>query len=151
MFERILVCLDGSKYAEQILTYAESEALAHQAQVVLLRAVLKPDLTVVEAGASYRVIQELAEREKEDIQAARAYVENLSSEFRNKGIPSEVIVLETAHVGKAIVNYAEKNGIGLIALATHSHSNLVQMFIGSIAEYILRNSGLPLLVIRPKE
>ena len=66
MFERILVCLDGSEYAEQILPYAESEALVHNSEVVLLRVVSGPKMTVVESGAIYREIQELAEKEKSD-------------------------------------------------------------------------------------
>jgi nucleotide-binding universal stress UspA family protein len=150
MFEKILVCLDGSEYAEQILPYAENEALVHHSQLILLRIVSEPNMTVVESGASYREIQELAEQEQSDVQDARSYLKNTRATLRDKGISAEAVVLEASHIGKAIVNYAEKNGIGLIAIATHSRGNLVQMFIGSVAEYILRNSGLPLLMIRPK-
>jgi nucleotide-binding universal stress UspA family protein len=150
VFERILVCLDGSEYAEQILPYAESEALIHHSQVVLLRVVSEPGMTVVESGAIYQEIQELAEKEKVDTQKARSYLSKWRVKFQDKGIPVTTIVLESPHIGRAIVTYAEKNSVGLIALVAHSHSNLVQMFIGSVAEYVLRNSGLPLLLIRPK-
>lgn len=149
MFERILVCLDGSNYAEQILPYAENEALVHHSQVVLLQVIYEHDMTIVESGPIYREIRELAGKEKSDIQNAHLYLKNWSAKFLNMGIPVESVVLESSHIGKAIVNYAEKNKIGLIALATHSRVNLVQMFTGSVAEYIIRNSGLPSLLIKP--
>jgi nucleotide-binding universal stress UspA family protein len=150
MFEKILVCLDGSKYSEQILPYAEGEALAHHSQIILLRIVSEPNMTVVESGAIYREIQELAEQEKNDIRDALTYLKYIRAILEDKGVPAEPVVLEASHIGKAIVNYAEKNGVSQVAIATHSRRNLAQMFIGGVAEYVLRNSGLPMLLIRPK-
>ena len=42
MFEKILVCLDGSKLAEQIMPYAEEAAVRFQSKLVLLQVVPEP-------------------------------------------------------------------------------------------------------------
>jgi nucleotide-binding universal stress UspA family protein len=42
MFDRVLVCLDGSKLSEQILPYAVEEALRFQGKLVLLQVVPEP-------------------------------------------------------------------------------------------------------------
>jgi len=54
-------------------------------------------------------------------------------------------------IGDIIVNYAEQNEIDLIAIATHGHSGLARMVFGSVADFVLKNSGHPILVITPKE
>jgi len=46
MFERILVCLDGSKLAEQILPYAKEEAVHFDSQLTLLEVVTVPTMVV---------------------------------------------------------------------------------------------------------
>jgi len=48
------------------------------------------------------------------------------------------------------LSYAEGNNINLIAIATHGRSGLRRGVFGSVADYVLRESGLPMLVIRPR-
>ena len=50
---------------------------------------------------------------------------------------------------EAIIRYARDNQIDLIALATHGRGGLQNTLFGSVAQHVLRESGLPLLLIRP--
>ena len=53
MFEKILVCLDGSKLAEQILPYATEQAKRFNSKVVLFQAFTIPStIAVAEAQAA---------------------------------------------------------------------------------------------------
>jgi nucleotide-binding universal stress UspA family protein len=52
--------------------------------------------------------------------------------------------------GESIVSYADENGFGLIALVTHGRSGLGRLVFGSVADFIIRRSGLPILLIKPK-
>jgi nucleotide-binding universal stress UspA family protein len=52
-------------------------------------------------------------------------------------------------VGTTIIDYAIQNEVDLIAIATHGEGGLKRLVFGSVADFVLRNSGIPMLVIRP--
>lgn len=153
MFERILVCLDGSELAEQILPYATEEALRFRSEVTLLHVVPEPAIVTPGVPGIPGIPVEtpgLMEQMAKEHNQAIAYLERLANQLRKKGLAAESVILQGA-AGDAIVNHANDSGIGLIALATHGRSGLGRAVFGSVADYVLRNSGLPILVIRPRE
>lgn len=153
MFEKILVCLDGSKLAEQILPYASEEALRFNSQMTLIEVFIVPTI-VAAAEASVApsrasgLIEETIHREAGE---AKAYLEQVAEPLRGQGINVECVAVEGSPVGDTIVNYAQNNRMDLICIATHGHSGLGRVVFGSIADHVLRESGLPILVIKPKE
>jgi nucleotide-binding universal stress UspA family protein len=150
MFEKILVCLDGSEIAEQILPYAAEESLRFRSQVVLLHVVPEPVIvTPGIPGAPVETPGMLEQMQKEQKEAS-IYLEGVANQLREKGLAVEPVIMQGA-AGEAIVNYANENDMGLIAIATHGRSGLGRAVFGSVADYVLRNSGLPILVIRPQE
>jgi nucleotide-binding universal stress UspA family protein len=145
MFNKILVCLDGSKLAEQILPYAEAQAIAFNSSVELLQVVMVSGKEPPNHPATYEELLRLAEAD------ARRYLENTAGLLKKKGIKVSCVTLVTTPVGFAIVDYAKTVGsFDLIALATHGHGGLGKLLIGSVADYVLQKSGLPILVIKPK-
>jgi nucleotide-binding universal stress UspA family protein len=152
MFERILVCLDGSKLAEQIMPYAAEEAIRFQGKLVLLQVVQEPVTFSPgfpgEAPVPVETDSMIA-RTKEAIKRARAYLGKLATPLRKRGIEVETVVVP-GRPGEAILDYANTNSIGLITIATHGHSGFRRAVFGSVADYVLRESGLPVLVIRPQ-
>ena len=55
-------------------------------------------------------------------------------------------VLE-GNIADAILDYAKKESADLLVLGSHSHSGLFKLFIGDVAEKILKHSTIPLLII----
>lgn len=151
MFERILVCLDGSKLSGQILPYAEEQALRFSSKVVLLQVVTLPTIGVAGTEASPATGAMIAEQLQLKKKEAMNYLESVARSLQAKKIQVEVIILEATPVGNAIVDYASNNKIDLIAIATHGRSGLGRAVLGSVADFVLRESGLPILVIRPRE
>lgn len=159
MFQRILVCLDGSKLAEQILPYAAEEALHFDSKLILLQVVTLPGTIVTPAvpgvpGVPVPVpvsAKAKAEAMQKEEATARAYLESAVKLLQAKGLNAEWVTQQGPPVGEAIVNYAKQNKIDLIAMATHGRSGLGRAVLGSIADYVMRESGLPILIIRPKK
>jgi nucleotide-binding universal stress UspA family protein len=148
MFNKILVCLDGSKLAEQVLPYAIEQALRFKSQLVLLSVIVPAtsNSTVWEPAP-----QELVEKQAEAEKAAEAYLKNIINRIsEEKGLRAEYLTLEGL-VAETIVEYAQKNKVDLIAIATHGLGGLRRLAFGSVADFVLRNSNVPLLVIRPNE
>ena len=153
MFKRILVCLDGSKLAEQIMPYATEEAIHFQGKLVLLQVVQEPVAFSPGIPGEAPVPIEtdtMVERTKEALNRARDYLEKLAVPLRKKGIQVKTVAIP-GRADEAILDYANTNSIGLITIATHGHSGFRRAVFGSVADRVLRESGLPVLVIRPQD
>lgn len=152
MYNKILVCMDGSELAEQILPFATEEALRFRSKVVLVHVVPEPVIVTPgipgAAGVPVETPGMLEQMQKEEKEAS-VYLNRISEMLQEKGLEAEPVVLQ-GPAGDAIVNYANDNDVELIAIATHGRSGLGRAVFGSVADYVLKNSGLPILVIRPQ-
>jgi nucleotide-binding universal stress UspA family protein len=153
MFKKILVCLDGSKLAEQILPYAMAEAEAFNSHVVLFHVFPPPVIVSPGIPGTSPVSVETDAMVSNALKAesqAQTYLEKQAESMRSKGLRVSAVTL-TGQAGPEIIQYSAENGIGLIAIATHGRGGLGRAVFGSVADYVLRTAGLPVLVIRPKE
>ncbi|MFO7712440.1 MAG: universal stress protein [Dehalococcoidia bacterium] len=150
---KILVCLDGSELAEQVIPCATGQALAFQAKLVLFQVVPEPIAYSpgIPGAASMPVQTEaMLQQAQTDLGLAREYLEGLAAPLRKKGVKVETAAM-LGSVGQTILNYASRNDVDLITIATHGRSGLKRAVFGSVADYLLRESGLPNLVIRPEQ
>ena len=152
MFERILVCLDGSSTAEEILPYVTDEALVHRSKVVLLRVISLPEVTIPvsipgEPGTPMYT-EGAARRARNEESKADDYLRHIAETMREKGLDVQCVVLP-GEVGETIINYAQDNGCELIAIATHGHGGVRRLVLGSTADFVLQQSSLPMLIVRP--
>ena len=152
MFKKILVCLDGSEIAERIIPFVKEEALAMGSEVILLRVVNLPaNLTLGVPGfpAVPFHTASMPEQLKKEYSMAEAYLQRVAQLIREQRIQVKGETLLGAP-GPAIIGYANENNVDLIAMVTHGHSGLRNVLLGSVAEYIVRESGLPVMMIKPK-
>lgn len=152
MFEKILVCLDGSELAEQIIPYATEQALGFRSELILIQVVQEP-LTYGPGipGTEPTPIKTdgMVEEARKALAKAKDYLDRLAASLRKKGIQVSAVAT-LGGPGETIVGYAERNNVSLITIATHGRSGLGRAVFGSVADYVLRNSGLPVLLIRSK-
>ena len=148
MFEKILVCLDGSELAEEILPYAKEIARRFNSTLVLLE-VTTPPSAVVEPTTGYYSAPSPAEIERKE-EEALTYLEDIAQGMEKEGLNVEYLALPGS-AGKTIVEYTEEGDIGLIALGMHGRGGLKRLAIGSVADHVLKQSGRPVIVIRPRK
>ncbi len=152
MYRNILVCLDGSELAEQILPFAIEQALHFGSKLVLFKSFSESGIVGIavpgfpsvrlETGGAEKQFKKEAE---ESLQYLNTVAEHLLAE---KGLKAEcVAVLGSA--GETIVKYAADNEIELIALATHGRSGPGRVILGSVADHVIRNARVPILLVRP--
>ena len=148
MLPKILVCLDGSSLAEQVLPFVTEVALGCGSRVVLLEVTMPPSATVEPLTGFYRTtpIEEILREEEE----ARAYLKKVAQRLRKKGLTVSCVTVP-GDPGETIVGYAKENAVDLVALSTHGRSGLQRLAFGSVADFVLKKSGLPILIRRPEE
>ena len=148
MFNRILVCLDGSELAEEILPYATEVAKRFGSTLVLLEVTTPPSI-VIEPTTGYSHSTSISEVQISEAEAT-GYLKDMSQRLQGEGLDVEYLTIPGSP-GKTIISYAEENGIDLIAIGTHGRGGLVRMAFGSVTDYVLRHSNLPLLVMTPQQ
>ena len=137
MMKRILVPLDGSPLAEQILPQVREFAQLQGAKVILLRVAF----ALVFPGS------DSSENQIKVIEDANLYVDALSQKIESEGIETEGVV-RYGFPAQEILEHASRNNIDLIAMATHGRSGPTRWVLGSVAEEVLRHSEVPVLLFR---
>lgn len=138
---RILVTLDGSTAAEQILPHAAALREATGAACTLLRVVEPMMASGVLAPPA--LVDEDAERQDEA--AALAYLETMAS--RVGGDVATRVIGGRSPAG-AIIEHLRVERADVIALATHGRRGMARAFLGSTEGALLRKTEVPLLVVR---
>ncbi|MGE3808297.1 MAG: universal stress protein [Gemmataceae bacterium] len=153
--KRILVALDGSKFAEQVLDSALELAQLVEGEIVLLR-VIKPfvpsNYSMEGVGhLAANLVEQLGQMEKQARQEAEQYLEHLSDRCRAKMVKATKQVVLADEPASAILEKATPPAIDMVALATHGRRGLSRLFLGSIADKVVRGSTVPVLVHRPRD
>lgn len=145
MYRHILVPLDGSALAEGILPHARALTPDKSAKITLMRSVPRiPSHTIEYDRTAQSPRGELIQHQHE----AEEYLTPLAAQLRAEGYQAEAAVVQQNDPHEAIIDYALQNGVDIIALVTHGRGGLGRLVFGSVAEQLLHQSPLPLLVIR---
>jgi nucleotide-binding universal stress UspA family protein len=139
----VLVALDGTPAAEQILEPAGTMARLLEASCTLLRVVP----TVVPHSVRKEPAEGGALTDKLRAEA-HVYLQRLAASLRDRGIAAQTRILVHAHPATAILNEAASGGYDLLALETHGRRGLPRLFLGSVADKVVRGTSIPVLVHR---
>ena len=153
MYKKILACLDGSDLAEKVLPYAIEEASHANSELVLFMAISEPYFFSLALPGMPSVPIDTSRTEKLVIQEekeARGYLNTVADKIRAEKKLNVSFDTRQGTPGPTIVTYCEEQKIDLIAIATHGRTGPGREVQGSVADYIIRHSGLPILLIRPK-
>jgi nucleotide-binding universal stress UspA family protein len=145
MYTRMLIPLDGSKTAENVLPYGRILARTFQIPVELMEVL---DI----AGMASHVAAEKARRldtvVTEGERSSEQYLKKIASSFSGVNVGCTV---ERGRPEDVIVEKAAADKTTLIAMATHGRSGMSRWLLGSIAEKVLRAATNPLLLVRASE
>ncbi len=149
-YKKILVPLDGSRFAQCVLPQVTAIALGMNVLEVIVLRVVEPlpdevRNALVELGGEQ--IPGLEEKLKMD---ALDYTSGIEKMLCEEGlhVRSEVLL------GKApeeIMKYAEKNKVDLIIMSTHGRSGVSTWTMGSVAERVCNHSTVPVQLVSVKE
>lgn len=137
LFGRVLVPLDGSHLGERALKAAGTFS---RNGLVLFQCLASPGLKEMLAPARY---QELVECQ---LRTAHQYLEATAQGFPDQEVECAV---GRGRVATQIVDEATRRKVDLIVMTTHGRGEQ-PWFLGSVAEAVLKESKVPVLVVRVK-
>jgi nucleotide-binding universal stress UspA family protein len=149
--EKVLVPLDGSAFAEHALSRS-LVALGENLALHLIRVVEIPVFrggSALEPGMSYEygLIADYLETTRDE---AQAYLFEQREALTAAGHSVTTEVCE-GRVADEILREAREQAVHVIAMATHGRGGLSRLVFGSVAERVLSEAEVPLLLVRPAE
>jgi len=147
MYQKIMVPLDGSELAECVLPHVESLVKAGGVEEVFFVRVVEPSY-ISSHFSDYAIPEdELKRIEARNKTAAQNYLDQLVSRLDYGKVKLQAEVLN-GMVAETLAEYAQKQGVDLIVIATHGRSGISRWVWGSVADRLLRSSRVPVLMVR---
>jgi nucleotide-binding universal stress UspA family protein len=142
VIRRILVTLDGSEFSEQIMDRVVPLAHAIGARLALLHVVSPASLMI----AGFDDLRPPIPHREE----ALRYLADLAQRVP-AGMPEpELIAAEADNAASEIVTQLGRSPHDALAIATHGRNGFSRVILGSVAEQVLRATGKPVLLYRPR-
>jgi nucleotide-binding universal stress UspA family protein len=139
----MLVPLDGSALAERALTYAAHLARRTGARLLLVRALQQfADSSEVDDEA----LGDSGERERFDRLDAASQLGGLAARLRAEGLQVET-ELQPGNPADVILEAAQTWRADFVAMSTHGRTTLGHWLLGSVADEVVRRSGVPVLLV----
>jgi nucleotide-binding universal stress UspA family protein len=142
MYTRMLIPLDGSKLAENVLPYARAMARALDGPIELLSVVDSMDSARTSHAGHVRSVDAIVEAA---VQESRRYLEGIARSFTGRPV---TCVVEQGQPEEVIIERAAGDKETLISMATRGRSGIHRWLMGSVAEKVLRGASTPLLLVR---
>jgi len=141
----IAVALDGSSRAEKILEPATELCRLFDAELHLVR-VNRPVAQPASGNSLVQILEQMHEREQREAAEARSYLEALAGQLNQRGIRVTTHVVIETQPAAGILNEAQAGHADLIALETHGRRGFARLFMGSVADRVVRGGTVPVLL-----
>jgi len=143
MYKKILVPLNGSPFAEEVLPQAEALAKSEGAEIILLRVAVTPSryLFAHNPAEGNNVIK-MIEKEAKDYMKAEV------SKLQHEGIKVTGVTRD-GMAPDTILEVAEETHADVIAMSTHGRTGVQRWLMGSVAERVVHYSHIPVMLIHP--
>ncbi len=149
MFKHILVPLDGSKLAEYALAAATELARRFDSQITLLRVADVPYLLTQAHNSSFSEL--ITSLRGSELAEATRYLKELQEELNHQELNVHYIIAEGEPVAEQILERVRRTGADTIVMSTHGWGGLRRWVYGSVADRVLRQADVPVLLIRGRE
>ncbi len=138
MYDTILVTLDGTPTDRAIIEHVKQLAKLAHSRLVLLHVA---DGWAARTYGPDAVSPEIAED--------TAYLEKVRAEFQSAGISAQA-ELAYGDPSSEIIRWVKQKGCDLVAMSTHGHRFLADVFLGTTASRVQHSVSAPVLLLRAK-
>jgi nucleotide-binding universal stress UspA family protein len=138
MYKRILVTLDGTATDQAIIDHVKELALLARSRVTLLHVA---DGWAARTYGPDAVSPEITEDQ--------AYLKRVQDELSAAGVSTEA-ELAYGDSAREIVRWVEREGCDLVAMSTHGHKFLADLFLGTTANRVQHAIRVPVLLLRAR-
>jgi len=145
MFNKVLVPLDGSEFAECSLPIVKNMAREGSIKEIILLTVAVIDIPHDDIGKDFDFPTYWGRKLKK----SKKYLADVQTKLSKEGTKVDTVVIEVGWPAQVITNFSEQNGVDLIVITSYGNTGLKNLMFGSVALRVLHDSHIPVLLIRP--
>jgi nucleotide-binding universal stress UspA family protein len=149
MYKKIMVPLDGSKLAECVLPHVETviKGCESSPEVLLVRAVEPITIPYGRKVAEIMSMEQLKAFETHNKVEAGKYLKEIIAQLVKAGVNAKADVIY-GKAAEVLSDFASKNDVDLVVIATHGRSGISRWVWGSVADRLIRSVCVPVLIVR---
>lgn len=146
---KVLILLDGSAFRERILPHVQRFLRPEDNELILFRVGERPqEIYVSEQPIIIDIFDEQAEvtltaQIRDEMLAVKQMLEDAGYEVRRE--------VRLGSVAQEIVHFIEQAGIHMVAMTTYGRTGFSKLLYGSIAQQVLQNVTIPVMLLRSPE
>ncbi|MCJ7632079.1 universal stress protein [Candidatus Bathyarchaeota archaeon] len=145
MFNKIVVPLDNSEYADKALEIAIDLAQKYSGSLILVNIVPTTSTLITSPeGTSSQILMNLGGELEEN---GRRILEEGAKKAREAGLPVTT-VLEHGNISDHIISISEKEKAGLVVIGERGLGSVARIFLGSVANNVSHHASCPVLIVK---
>jgi nucleotide-binding universal stress UspA family protein len=150
MMNSILVPLDGSKFGESSLPLAMAigRALGARLHLTQVHVPYEPEALLGSTPFQFEGV-DMEEYDAHRLEQDEAYITELGGRIGGDGVAVEYSVFRGQRVADGLSGFADELGADLIVMSSQGQTGASRVWLGSVADELVRHSNKPLLVSRP--
>ncbi len=149
MYKKIMVPLDGSKLAECVFPHLETIVKGCESpEVIVVQAVEPLSVPYGREVSQFTSLEQVKAFETHQKVEAEKYLKKIAARLRKSGVSAKADVIY-GKASEALIDYAIKNDVDLVIIATHGRSGIRRWVWGSVADRLARSVCVPVLMVRP--
>ena len=138
MYKEILVTLDATQADRTILNH-----------IVKLAGFCHSKVTLLHVADGWAARTYGADAVSREIDEDRAYLAKVKAELQAAGVPTEA-ELAFGEPATEIIKWVRERGCDLVAMSTHGHRMIADLFLGTAADTVRHEVEVPVLLIKAK-
>jgi nucleotide-binding universal stress UspA family protein len=149
MYKKIMVPLDGSKLGECVFPHLETIVKGCESpEVIVVQAVEPLSVPYGTEVLQFTSLEQVKAFETHQKVEAEKYLKKIAARLRKSGVSAKADVIY-GKASEALIDYAIKNDVDLVIIATHGRSGIRRWVWGSVADRLARSVCVPVLMVRP--
>ncbi|MDF2178867.1 universal stress protein [Aliiglaciecola sp. CAU 1673] len=137
----LIAAVDFSPVTQDIIN--QLEALVHEKEEVVLVHVAEPDPDFVGFEAGPEVVKQQHQKE---LRQSHRQLEQWAKILSDKKVKTQTVHVSGV-IADEILKQAQAHNARILVLGSHGHGQLYELLVGSVADALIRQSSIPVLLV----
>ncbi|XP_056000477.1 universal stress protein in QAH/OAS sulfhydrylase 3'region-like [Ostrea edulis] len=143
---RVVLAMDGSEYADYAFNWYMENFKADGDYLTIVHSFEAKSVAHAALGSDVKALGNVLE---EEVKVNKVITDKLQAKLTSSGMTGEVKSV-VGKPGEAVVHEAHAQGADVVICGTRGHGKLRRTFMGSVSDYIVHHSHVPVVVCRHK-
>lgn len=148
-YRRIMVPLDGSSRAESVLPVAIKIARMHGAELLLVHAISKPEISKT-GPIDAKCARLLSDLNNHNERTGHDYLDMVRRRIVDYDLSVRTMLIGGGDIRRQLVQACDDEGVELLVIAAHGHRSHSDVPFGDVAAHLIARSRVPIFMMRDR-